>query len=352
MPSAEANEGVILFDPYPRRIDRIFDEATKRRLERLGRVRWHDGAPAAAEQIDRYLPQAIALIGQSPLDQARLARAPRLRAVFNVESNFLPNIDYAECHRRGIPVLSTAPVYARPVAELALGMAISLARRMHEADAALRVGKEFKGDNHDSFLLHGKPLAIVGLGNAGRALLPLLRPFSREILVHDPWIVPAVLRDLDVIPASLEECFARARVVFILAANTSENTGQIGRRLFDTMQRGSVVILASRAEIVNFPELLAAAASGQIRAGIDVWPTEPVPADEPGRSTPNTLIQAHRAGSVPEIQTLIGEMVVDDLEAILAGLAPQRCQRAVLETVGRLRSKPVGSWSLSDTRRP
>jgi phosphoglycerate dehydrogenase-like enzyme len=352
MSSQPANEGVILLDPHPRRIDRIFDEATKRRLERLGRVIWHDGSPASAAHIDQHLPQTIALIGQSTLDQTRLDRAPRLRAVFNVESNFQANVDYAECHRRGIPVLSTAPVYAQPVAEMVLGMAISLARRMHEADPALRVGKEFKGDNHDSFLLHGKPLAIIGFGNLGRALLPLLRPFSREILIHDPWIHPTVLRELDVIPATLDECFARGRVVFLLAANTSENTGRIGQKHFASMQKGGVVILASRAELVNFPELLAAAASGHIRAGIDVWPVEPIPPDEPGRRTPNTLIQAHRAGSVPEIQTRIGELVVDDLEAILSGLPPQRCQRAALETVGKLRSKPVGAWSLSETRKP
>lgn len=352
MSSLPPNEGVILLDPFPRRIERIFDAPTQRRLERLGRVLWHDGAPATAEHIDRHLPQTIALIGQSPLDKARLDRAPHLKAVFNVESNFLPNIDYAECHRRGIPVLSTAPVYARPVAEMVLGMAISLARRMHEADAALRVGREFKGDNHDSFLLHGKPLALVGFGNLGRALLPLLRPFSRELLVHDPWIHPAVLRDLDVQPVALDECFARARVVFLLAANTAENTGRIGARHFASMQKGSVVILASRAALVNFPELLDAARSGHIRAGIDVWPEEPIPPDEPGRTTPNTLLQAHRAGSIPEIQPLIGQLVVDDLESILAGLPPQRCQRAVLETVSKLRSIPVGAWSLSDTRRP
>ena len=352
MSSPPANEPIILLDPHPRRIERIFDEPTRRRLEKLGRVIWHDGSPASAEHIDRYLPQTVALIGQSPLDRARLDRAPRLRAVFNVESNFLPNIDYAECDRRGIPVLSTAPVYAQPVAELALAMAISLARRMHEADAALRIGKEFKGDNHDSFLLHGKPLALVGCGNLGRALLPLLRPFTREIIVHDPWVDPAVLRALDVMPASLDECFTRARVVFLLAANTTENTGKIGARHFASMQPGSVVILASRAALVNFPELLAAARSGHIRAGIDVWPEEPIPADEPGRTTPNTLLQAHRLGSVPEIQTLIGQYVVADLEAILAGRAHQRCQRADVATVGKLRSIPVGAWSLGETHRP
>jgi len=342
-------EPIILLDPYPRRIDRIFDEPTKRRLEKIGRVIWHDGSAAPAEHIDRYLPQTVALIGQSPLDKARLDRAPHLRAVFNVESNFLPNVDYAECDRRRIPVLSTAPVYARPVAELALAMAISLARRMHEADAALRIGKEFKGDNHDSFLLHGKPLGIVGFGNLGRALLPLLRPFTGEILIHDPWVPAATLQTQGVIPASLDECFARCRVVFILAAVTEENAGKIGARQFASMQPGSVVILGSRAALVNFPELLAAARSGQIRAGIDVWPEEPIPKNEPGRNTPNTLVQAHRLGSVPEIQTLIGRFVADDLESILAGQPPQKCQRANLETVSKLRSIPVGSWSLTDT---
>ncbi|HEY4245406.1 MAG TPA: hydroxyacid dehydrogenase [Lacunisphaera sp.] len=345
------DEPVILLDPHPRRIERIFDESTKRRLEKIARVLWHDGSPASAEQIDRYLPQTIALIGQSPLDKARLDRAPHLRAVFNVESNFLLNVDYAECQRRGIPVLSTAPVYARPVAELALAMAISLARRMHEADAAVRIGKEFKGDNHDSFLLHGKPLAIIGFGNLGRALLPLLRPFSQEILIHDPWVADDMLRAADAIPASLDECFARARIVFILAANTSENTGQIGARQFASMQPGSVVILGSRAALVNFPELLAAARSGQIRAGIDVWPEEPIPANEPGRTTPNTLLAAHRLGSVPEIQTLIGQSVAGDLEEILAGRAPQRCQQADVTTVHKLRSIPVGAWSLGGTTR-
>lgn len=340
--------GIILLDPHPRKIERIFDEPTRRRLERLGRVVWHDGSPATDEHIERHLPETIAIIGQSALDKARLDRAPRLRAVFNVESNFLPNVDYAECHRRGIPVLSTAPVYARPVAEMVLAMAISLARRMHEADAAVRAGREFKGDNHDSFLLHGKTLGLVGFGNLGRALLPLLRPFSRDIVIHDPWVHPAVLRDLDVTPVSLDECFARSRVVFLLAANTSENTGRIGARHFASMQAGSVVVLASRAALVNFPELLAAAESGHIRAGIDVWPVEPIPKDEPGRNTRNTLLQAHRCGSVPEIQPLIGQLVVDDLECILAGLPPQRCQRAVVETVSRLRSIPVGAWSLSD----
>src|ERR1035437_6448534 len=81
MSSSLPDEPIILLDPHPRRLDRIFDEPTKRRLERLGRVIWHDGSPASAEHIDRYLPLTVALIGQSPLDKSSLDRGPNLRAV-------------------------------------------------------------------------------------------------------------------------------------------------------------------------------------------------------------------------------------------------------------------------------
>jgi phosphoglycerate dehydrogenase-like enzyme len=338
-------ERTILLDPHPRTIDLIFSAEDKARLERLGRVIWHEGAPAPDELIEQHLPNTVAIIGQTPMPRERLDRAPHLRMIANVESNFLPNLDYLECHRRNIYVVSTAPVFAQPVAEMALGLALAATRRIAQADAAVRRGDESlygERDNADSFLLQGKTLGLLGCGNLGRALLPLLRPFSRDIIVHDPWIHPNTLRAMDVEPVGLDELFARARVVFILAATTTENQGAIGARQFASMQPGSVVVLVSRAGVVDFDALLDAAASNHIRAAIDVFPAEPIPADQRARSTPNTVLSAHRAGNIPEIWTGMGQMVVDDLELILAGLPPQRCQRANLETVMRLRSKPAG----------
>jgi phosphoglycerate dehydrogenase-like enzyme len=338
---------LILLDLYPRSTNQIFDAATKARLESLGEVLWPDDESKSAcdDYIDRHLPNATVLIGQSALPKERLERAPLLKAVFNVEGNFLPNVDYLECHRLGIHVLSTAPVFAKPVAELALAMALSSARRMHEADAAIRRGKETlygEGDNFDSILLSGRTLSLVGCGNVGRALLPMLKPLAKEILVHDPWIHPDVLAELNVTPASLDDCFSRSTAVFLLAAVTTENQGQIGARYFRSMARGSIVVLVSRAGIVNFDELLDAAADGHIRAAIDVWPEEPIAADHRARSTPNTLLQAHRAGNIPEIWPLMGHLVVADTELILKGLPPQRCQKAQWQTVSKIRSKPVG----------
>ena len=335
---------LILCDLYPRTASQLFDPPTRARLEALGEVAWHEGAPAPDSFLERHLPRAVALVGQSAFDPVRLDRAPALRAVCNVEGNFLPNVDYAACQRRGVYVLATAPVFARPVAEMALGMALALARRVHEADAAIRRGDESlygEGDNADSFTLSGRTLGLVGFGNVGRALLPLLRPFGGEILAHDPWLHPSVLRAEGLVPATLEEVFTRAAVVFLLAATTTENAGQIDARLLSRLAPGSLVVLVSRAGSVHFDDLLDAAASGHLRAAIDVWPDEPIPPSHRARRTPNTLLQAHRAGNIPEVWPEMGRMVVDDLEMILRGLPPQRCQRAQWETVSRLRSKPV-----------
>jgi phosphoglycerate dehydrogenase-like enzyme len=337
-------EHFILLDPYPRSIKLIFSPEDKGRLEQLGRVIWHDGSPAPDTLIEEHLPDTIAIIGQTPMPLERIERAPHLRMIVNVEGNFLPNVDYKECHQRNIHVVSTAPVFAQPVAEMALGLALAATRRITEADTAIRRDNESlygEQDNYDSFLLYGKTLGLLGCGNLGRALLPLLRPFSDDILVHDPWIHPGVLRGMRVKPVDLYDLFARSRVLFILAATTTENAGTIGASQFAAMRKGSVVVLISRAGMVDFDALLDAAASNHIRVAIDVFPEEPIPAQHRLRQTPNTVLSAHRAGNIPEIWTGMGEMVVDDLELVLHGLQPQRCQSAVLETVTRLRSKPV-----------
>jgi phosphoglycerate dehydrogenase-like enzyme len=337
--------GLILLDPHPRALDLIFTPGDRARLERLGTVVWHDGAPLTDEAIESRLPEVFAIVGQTALPRPRLERAPRLRAVVNVEGNFLPNVDYEECFRRGIRVLSIAPVFAQAVAEMALGLALAAARGIPRGDAEIRAGREVlhdEGANAGSFLLAGKTLGLVGCGNLGRALLPLLRPLGGEILVHDPWLQDAVIRGLGATPASLDQVFARGRVVFLLSAATTENQGRIGAACFAEMARGSLVVLVSRAAIVDWDALLDAVESGHVRLATDVFPDEPLPAEERARRLEGTVLSAHRAGNVPEVWPLVGEMLVDDLDWILRGLPPRRLAAAEPETVARLRSRPVG----------
>jgi phosphoglycerate dehydrogenase-like enzyme len=336
--------GTIVLDPYPRPLDLIFTADSRARLEELAPVAWHDGPPLADHEVESLLPDAFAIVGQTSLPKERLDQAPRLRAIVNVEGNFLPNVDYGECFRRGIEVLCISPVFGLPVAEMALGLALAAARDIPRGDAEIRAGSEAlydDGANEGSFLLTGRTLGLVGCGNLGRTLLPLLRPFGGPLLVHDPWLQDEVVRGLGAEPVELDELFARSRVVFVLATVTTENQGLIGAAQFAVMAPGSVVVLISRAAVVDWHALLDAAESHRVKVAIDVFPEEPIPVEERARGVAGTVLSAHRAGNVPEIWPTVGEMVADDLQWILRGLPPQRLQRAQPETVGRLRSKPV-----------
>ena len=334
---------IILLDPHPRTVPLIFSEHDRQRLDALGTVLYPEAQRVSDAFIDANLPQVTALIGQTALPKARLDRAPKLRAILNVEGNFLPNIDYDECHRRNIHVLACAPAFAAAVAEMAMGLALASARGIVTHDQQFRTGTELWGgaSNTGAFLIKGKTIGLIGCGNVGRALLPFLRPFSNEILVHDPWLHPHVLEELNVTPVGLDEILRRSRVLFVMSATTTENKHGLGREHFAAMQKDSVFVLVGRSETVDFDALLDAAASGHIRVATDVFPSEPLPKEHRARQTPNTILSGHRAGGIPETYQAIGRLVVDDLELILRGLPPQRMQKAIPETVARYRGKPV-----------
>ncbi|MCW8133030.1 MAG: hydroxyacid dehydrogenase [Planctomycetota bacterium] len=337
------SQPVILFDPFPRTKDLILTAEDFARLENLGEVVAYPELKVPDAFIDEHLPEAVALIGQTAMPKERLDKAPKLRAILNVEGNFLPNVDYDECHRRNVHVLACAPAFAHAVAETALGFAIACARGIVEGDQKFRAGSEAYGGsgNQESFLLRGKTLGLIGCGNVGRALIPLLKAFGGELLVHDPWVHPRILKDLGLVPAGLNELLQRSQIVFVMAAATTENKKGLGAEHFSIMKKGAALILVGRSDVLDFDALLDAAQAGHLKAAIDVFPDEPMPADHRVRRTPNTILSAHRAGGIPETYKEIGRMAVDDLEMILRGLPPQRMQKALPETVARYRGKPV-----------
>ncbi|MEX1348056.1 MAG: hypothetical protein AB1Z31_10025, partial [Desulfobacterales bacterium] len=100
----ESHEPIIIFDPYPRSKELIFQPPQWDRLQTLGRIVHADEGRLDPETIDRYLPDAAALIGQTDMPAERLKRAKNLKAILNVEGNFLPNVDYEICFRKGIHV--------------------------------------------------------------------------------------------------------------------------------------------------------------------------------------------------------------------------------------------------------
>lgn len=330
---------VVLF-PQPQPVERIFRPGTLARL----REQFDVVEPADEAALDAALPDAWAIVGQPDLPVERLERAPQLRAVLNVEGNFYPNVDYPTCFARSIRVLGCGPAYAQAVAEHALGLALDLARGISREDRAFREGRErYLGEgNADAVLLRHADVGLVGYGNLGRALRPLLAPFAPTIRAYDPWLPDAVLREADVLPASLDEVLSSSRFVFVLATVTADSQHLLGPRELDLLPDGARLVLVSRAAVTDYDALAERLAAGRFLAAVDVWPTEPVPDDSPFRSLEGVVLSAHRAGGIPAAFLEIGELVVDDLELLARGLAPVRMQQAAPELVGRYRNRPAG----------
>jgi phosphoglycerate dehydrogenase-like enzyme len=328
--------------PLPRTLELIF--APDRLAELRARYR-------IVETVDEdfaalpagVLAEARFIIGQPPLSEQTLAAMTGLRCIFNVESNLLPNMPYAAAFARGIHVVTTGAVFAEPVAEIGLGFALSLLRNIHGADADFAAGRELWGGdgNRQARLLTGAEVSIIGFGDLGRALARVLAGFRPRLSIHDPWLPEARIREAGARPVDLDRALREADVVFVTAAVTAENRGFLGAEAFAAMRKGAAFILLSRADVVDFPALLAAVASGHLRAATDVWPQEPLPADHPARGLPGLLKSAHRAGALDVAFTRMGEMVLADMDLIDRGLPPAMCKRAERETVARLRSRPV-----------
>jgi phosphoglycerate dehydrogenase-like enzyme len=332
---------LIFMDPFPRNEAMVYTPDCAAELGRMGDVVAHWGSRAPDDLVEAHLGQMTILIGQTAMDQERLDRAPNLRAILNVKANWEPNIDYEACQARGIHVLSAAPAMAPAVAEYCLAQAIVSLRGLGNADALFRAGNEAYGigGNQRAESLYGAEVAMVGYGNLGRSLAPLLRPFGVKLSVHDPWLSDGYLRSEGLEPIDLDQAIMQSDVLFLLAGVTTENEGFLTRDRLSQVRQDATVVLASRAEIVDFDAFLELANAGAFRAVVDVFPEEPVPQDSLWRDAGNTLFSAHLAGGLNASYARIREAMLDDVGQILKGQSPLRMQRANPKHAAAMRSR-------------
>ena len=152
---------IVITDPYPRTLNLIF---TKKKLKELKSKYKTITAPKTNKKkfYENNIHKATFILGQPDLDRKLLFNAKKLKAIINVESNFMDNMDYDYCFKKGIHVIATSPVFSKPVAELALGMTLSLLRNIHDAHSDFIKGKEKYGleSNLKASLLSEKKIAV------------------------------------------------------------------------------------------------------------------------------------------------------------------------------------------------
>jgi len=333
----------VLLDPSFRLIDTIFTDEDLARIRAIAEVLWADDEPIPEDQLSSVADE-LDIIVTGGWRHGHPSRFPRLRAILEVGGHLPPSddLDYDYCFAHGIRVLSCAPAFGPAVAEHGLGLALASTRQIAWTDRAFRADEpnwshtSFATEIGDTFTLYGKQIGMIGFGGLGRSLRPLLAPFGCSIQVYDPWLTESFLRRQGVEPVDLETLLATCRVIFVLATPTSANRALLTGDKLDLVSADAVLVLLSRAHVVDFDALTERLLAGRFRAAIDVFPDEPIAVDHPIRRAPHAVLSSHRAGAISEALHSVGRLVADDLEALCSGRVPQLMQVAQPEFI-RLR---------------
>jgi phosphoglycerate dehydrogenase-like enzyme len=333
----------VVVDPHFRTMQEIFAPADLERLHAIVEVIWGRDEPMPRDEARAALEDAVAIVSAGWRYGELPGRVANLRAIIDVSGGFPTTLDYTRCFAQGIRVLTAAPAFGPQVAEMALGMALAASREIVHGDRAMRAGDErwLKAGNTTTFMLYDQRVGFIGFGSIARCLRPLLAPFGCSISVYDPWLGTGYLRSQNVEPVALEQLLRTSQVIFVLAAPSIENHALLSRELLAQIQPGAVLVLISRAHVIDFDALTDFVLEGRFKAAIDVFPIEPLPAEHPIRQASGAVLSAHRAGSVKEGLWELGRMAVDDLEAIVQGLPPQRLQGAQPELIDRFTTNKV-----------
>ncbi|MGN6102028.1 MAG: NAD(P)-dependent oxidoreductase, partial [Devosia sp.] len=272
------------------------------------------------------------------MSSAQLQAASRLQAIIEVGGGFPVGVDYEQCFARGIEVLCCAPGFRNSVAEMALAMVLAGGRGLVAEHEAFRAGKEdwYSDNTSTDFSLYGQQVGFIGFGSIGRECARLMQPFAPKILAYDPWLSPEVAKEFGAELTQIEDVMRRSRCVIVAAAPTSENRGLIDARLLALMPRGGLLVVVSRAHLVDFEALEASVRMGHIRVATDVFPEEPLPQDSALRQLEGVILSPHRAAAVRGGRQLIGSMILSDIRLMLAGEEPRSLQRAQPDKVAQM----------------
>jgi glyoxylate reductase len=234
-------------------------------------------------------------------------------------------IDVAAATARRIPVTTIPPLVGQATADLHWALLLAVARRIVEADRALRSGL-FPGAQSMHFVggeVYGKTLGIVGLGAIGEAVARRAKGFRMRIFyTKRRRLEPARESDLGVEYRTLDELLAESDFVSINAALSAETLHLIGDREFRLMRPSAYLVNTARGPIVNEKALVRALSEKRIAgAALDVYEREPLVEPEL-IGFPNVVLTPHLGSAALDTRERIAGIVVDNILAVIAGRRP------------------------------
>ena len=282
----------------------------------LPRARW------IAELSDA---DALVCLLTDRVDREALRAGRSLRIVANVAVGYENvDVDVDAARERGIVVTNTPDVLTEATADLTFALLLGAARRIAEADAAVRRGA-FPAWGLDQALtgsdVHGKTLGIVGMGRIGTAVARRGRlGFGMEVLYHNRSRNEAAEAELSAAWVPFDELLAESDVVCVHVPLSDETHHLFGREAFARMKPSVILVNVARGPVVDEEALVDALASGAIAgAGLDVYEREP--AVHPGliALTERVVLAPHLGSATRETRRAMARLAVDNVLAVLAG---------------------------------
>ena len=253
-----------------------------------------------------------------------MARAKKLR-VISKQGVGLDNIDLEAAKARGIAVCRTPGVNSEAVAEMALSLGLSVARRVTEFDRMTRASGKVQRADFLGYESWQKTVGIVGMGNIGTLVARKWRgAFDAKIIGYDPYVPANRWSELPHTRApSLEEMLPQVDILSLHLPLTPESRNLIDAARLALMKPSAIVVNTSRGGIVNEAALYQAISSGKLfGAGFDVFEVEPPTSDHPLMSLPTFVGTPHAAAGTIETQARSSMLAASQLLEALAGGQP------------------------------
>jgi phosphoglycerate dehydrogenase-like enzyme len=270
-------------------------QAYRKLLERT-RVDCHNTLPGSEERLIERIAGAEIVINirsSSRFSENVFGHSPNLR-LLSLWGTGTDNVDLAAAARHGVTVTNTPGVSALSVAEHALALLLTVARRVPQLDSEVRRGCWPRGQVTQ---MHGKTLGIVGLGAIGRQFARLAAGIGMRVIawtMHPDAVVGYEL-------VSLDDLLRSSDVVSLHLRLSAETRGFIGIREFEKMKRSAILINTARGAIVNEEAMIEALIAERIAgAGLDVFEAEPLPIGHPLARLENVVLTPHSAGITAE----------------------------------------------------
>jgi gluconate 2-dehydrogenase len=258
------------------------------------------------------------------VNEALLARCPRLRAVCNIAVGY-NNFDLKAITARGVMATNTPGVLDAATADFTWALILATARRLTEAEAWLRAG-EWKGWKLKQFLGHdvqGATLGIVGMGRIGQAVARRARGFDMTVLYYNRHrLSPDLEQACNAAYVPMDELLARADIVTLHTPYSAESRHLIGAAQLAKMKKSAILIHAARGGVVDDAALIAALENRTIgAAGLDVFENEPG-FDPAFLKLKNVVLAPHIASATTSTRRNMAMLAATNLVAALTGQRP------------------------------